>query len=424
MRVLFLTQILPYPPDAGPRIKTWHVLRYLADRGDTVTLVTFLRPEERQFLPHLESLCERVIAVPIRRSRFADIRYWLRSLISGRPFLIERDDLPAMRDAVNGVLASGEIDVIHADQLTMTQFALPEGAFSRGKHGVRADRRARPRLVFDAHNATWTILDRLARTSAIFLRPVLAVERDRLRRYEGHLVRSFHTTMAVSTVDRSALLAAANAVDSQDYRDRLRVIPIAIDTRQEQVLDRKRGSRTIVAVGSLHYPPNAGGIRWFIQSVFPIIRQRSPEARLVVIGKSPPDDFLRAAQESQGAIEVIGYVPDLEPYLRDCALMVVPVLAGGGMRVRILEAFARGIPMVTTTIGLEGIDAEPGRDILVADEPESFASAVVEVLQNPTLQQRLTDCGRSLVAQRYDWQVALRQLDDVYAAAQHETIEG
>jgi polysaccharide biosynthesis protein PslH len=115
---------------------------------------------------------------------------------------------------------------------------------------------------------------------------------------------------------------------------------------------------------------------------------------------------------------VTGYVPDLAPYLRKAAVMVVPVLAGGGMRVRILEAFSKGMPVVTTTIGLEGIDAQPGHDVLVEDEPQAFADAVARVMGDPALQARLAFHGRALVTSRYDWQVVLQELEPIFTETQ------
>ena len=115
------------------------------------------------------------------------------------------------------------------------------------------------------------------------------------------------------------------------------------------------------------------------------------------------------------AITVTGYVPDLQPYLEAADVMVVPVRSGGGMRVRILEGLAWGIPMVTTTIGLEGIKAVPGRDILVADDDMGFAQAVCSLLASEALRSRMSENGLQLAKHRYDWQVVLSELDRVYA---------
>jgi glycosyltransferase involved in cell wall biosynthesis len=138
-------------------------------------------------------------------------------------------------------------------------------------------------------------------------------------------------------------------------------------------------------------------------------------ATLTIIGKNPPNDLVSTASASNGAVRVTGYVPDLQPYLRKADVLVVPVRAGGGMRVRILEGLAWGIPMVTTTIGLEGIEAIPERDILVEDDVEGFARAVCLLLQSEDLRSKVSSSGRRFVKQQYDWFAVLRELEHVYA---------
>jgi len=408
MRILFLTQIIPYPPNAGPRVKTWNLLRYLAEQDHDVSLVSFVRPEEEEFVPVLEQVCRAVYPVPIARSRVADVGYWLKSHVSGRPFLIERDDLPQMRQRVTHLLTTESFDVIHADQLTMTQFALNVKTNGDGK---------RPFTIFDAHNATWTIWQRMRENAPLFLKPVYRIEENRIKKYEGMLVNSFDHTLVVIDPDRDALLEGVERSRAADLSKRISSIPIAVDTKKLQPVARRPGSTNIMTMGSLHYPPNADGIRWFLQEVFPLIQRQMPYVTLTVIGKSPPIDFVQMANESNGAIEVTGFVDDLTPYMERAALMVVPVRAGSGMRVRLLEAFARAMPTVTTTIGLEGITATHDQEILVADTPQTFAAETIRLLQDQDLQKRLAENGRFLAENKYDWQVALRQMDKVYAKA-------
>jgi glycosyltransferase involved in cell wall biosynthesis len=120
------------------------------------------------------------------------------------------------------------------------------------------------------------------------------------------------------------------------------------------------------------------------------------------------------AEEKTNGLQVTGYVDDLEPYLEKAAVMVVPLRAGGGMRVRILEAFARGMPVVTTSIGLEGIDARSGEEVLVADDPQDFARAVLRLLREKELREKLSAQGRSLAVSHYDWKVVLNQMEAIY----------
>lgn len=405
MRILFLTQIIPYPPNAGPRVKTWNVLRYLAGRGHDVTLVSFVREDELPHVPVLQEVCTAVHTVPISRSRLADVGYLLRSNVSGRPFLIERDDLPDMRQLVRRLLRQNDYDVVHADQLTMTQFALDAPPGGGGK---------RPLTIFDAHNATWTISDRLLANLPWFLKPVIRLETARIKRYEAMLVRRFDHTMVVIEPDRAALMAGLPAAQRPETARKISVIPIAVDAAQLQPVRRQPGSRNILTLGSLNYPPNVDGIRWFLQEVFPQVQMQLPEVTLTIIGKSPPADFEQLAAQSDGRIEVTGYVEDLTPYMERAALMVVPVRAGSGMRVRLLEAFARAMPTVTTTIGMEGIEATPGRELLVADTAADFAAATLRLLEDAALQARLAENGRVLAETTYDWQAALQKMDAVY----------
>lgn len=404
MRILLLTQIIPYPPDAGPKVKTWHVLRYLVGQGHQVILASFVRPEEEPFVPEVQKVCKQVYTVPIRRSRLADIGYWLKSNLTGRPFLVERDDLSEMRNVVNQIIQSEQIEVIHADQLTMAQFAMQPDK-----------NQPWPTTIFDAHNAVWTIVNRTQESTNWLLKPVLALEAKRVFRHEGEILTRFDHILAVSEPDKIALLQTKTKDGfEKSLASKISVIPIAVDTEELKPIQRKKGSKNIFTMGTLHYPPNADGIRWFSKNIFPLIQKRLPEVSLTITGKNPPSDFIQMAEQNPEAIRVTGYVPDLTPYFEEAAMLVVPVRAGGGIRVRILEAFARAIPVVTTSVGLEGIEAQPGVDVLVEDDEKSFANAVVDLINNPKLQDQLAQNGRKVAEKRYDWQIILRELDHIY----------
>jgi polysaccharide biosynthesis protein PslH len=410
MRILFLTQILPYPPDSGPKVKTWHVLNYLAQKGHHITLVSFVRSDEQKFVENLNQICEKVYAIPMKRSRIMDGVYWLRSQFTGRPFLIERDDLPEMRALVQDLVSTTQFDYIHADQFTMTQFAFPL------KQGINPY----PKRIFDAHNAVWTIVKRMGEHAPWFLKPFAALEAKRIKLYEGMIVRTFEHTLVVTSIDHMDLCEALDAYERTTsheaslFEPDIISIPIAVDTNKAREIDRQQGSKNIVTLGTLHYPPNADGIRWFLKEVFPLVKQKIQDATLTIIGKNPPDDFIQIAQQNLQDVFVTGYVPDLIPYFEKSALVVVPVRAGSGMRVRILESFAYAMPVITTTIGLEGINAHHGEEVLVADTPEEFAGCVIEVLQNEQLQVKLASNGRRLAESFYDWRVALQKLDRLY----------
>lgn len=393
MRILLLTQVVPYPPDSGPKIKTFNVLRYLAGRHQ-VHLVSYVRSEEERQCAHaLAPYCAGITTVRLRRSRLRDLGYLVRSLGTGRPFLIERDDAPGMRRAISTLLREDKFDAVHADQLSMAQFAVDLPLHLR---------------VLDEHNAVWTIVRRAACRERWGPRRVLAeLEWRKLRAYEQTICRRFDRVTVVSQEDRDAL------VDDPGPPLRAEVIPIAVDSREMAPMPRTAASRDITSIATMFYPPNVEGVAWFATEVLPLIRQVIPDVTFTVVGSRPPPQIQQLAGPERGIV-VTGYVADLAPILRRTAVLVVPLHAGSGMRVKILEAFARGIPVVSTTIGVEGIEAKHGEHLLVADEPRVFADAVLRILRDPDTAARLARAGRALVEEHYDWRTALGGLDRIY----------
>lgn len=406
MRILLLTQIVPYPPDSGPKIKTYHVLRYLAEHGHRVTLASFVRNQEKPHLGHLENYCQAIYPITMRRSRIADASAYAKGLGSGLPFLVTRDAQIEMRQLIDR-MAQDTFDVVHADQLTMAQYALQFRGASVASNS--------PAIVFDAHNAVYEIVERARQTALPMLRPILALEARRLKNYEGDLIEQFDQTLAVSEIDKRALLNAASRKSQTGNLDaKISVIPIAVDCSMLKPVKQKLDSLNIMTMGTLFYPPNADGVRWFMNQVYPLVKQQIPNATLNIVGPHPPKDIVEYGERNATHVQVTGYVPDLQSHFEQAALMVVPVRAGSGMRVRILETLARGIPTVTTTTGVEGIDAVNGEHLLIADEPADFANAVVRLLNDFRLRESLAYNGRRLVEAKYDWQVALPKLETVY----------
>jgi glycosyltransferase involved in cell wall biosynthesis len=397
MRIALLTQIVPFPPDSGPKIKTYNVLRYLAQRHE-VHLVSFVRSKEEEDNAHkLSDLCASLTLVPIRRSKLADIGYLLRSLGNGRPFLIERDDLASMHQTVQTLLSRFVFDAIHADQLSMAQFAANQPV---------------PLHVLDEHNAVWTIVKRSTQERRWGpTRLMMEIEWRKLKNYEGKICRQFEMTTFVSKEDRTALEVTAGGPLPGV------VIPITVDVEQWSFEPREGNTQNVLSVATMFYPPNADGVQWFATEAFPLVRQSLPEATFTIVGSRPPTRITSLSQPNSG-ITVTGYVADVKPLFRQSAVMVVPVHSGSGMRVKILEAFSRGIPVVSTTVGVEGIEAQHGEHLLVADRPADFAKAITEVLSDRILANRLARAGRALVESKYNWQTALAGLDTVYSITQ------
>ena len=404
MRILFLTQVLPYPLDAGPKVRAYYVLRHLA-RHHAVTLVSFVRPTDTPAaVAHLQAFCCAIHTVPMARSRIKDLAWLGKSLVTAQPFLVARDWVPAMAHLLTQLgLADHGFDAIHADQLWMAPYALWAGRHARG---------ASPQLTLDQHNAVYLIPQRLAQEEANPVkRMLMQLEACKLARYESAICRQFDHVMWVTAEDYQAVgeldPAAATPLPKTG------VIPICVDPAAEPPIQRQPQARRVTFIGGLHYPPNAQGVCWFAQQVFPQVLAAAPDAILTVIGKQPPALLKRLGLPVQN-LALPGFVTDVRPYLAESAAFVVPLHAGGGMRVKILDAWRWGVPLVSTTVGAEGIHLQPGQNILLADTPAAFAQATVRLLQQPDVGAQMASAGRQWVTDQYNWHTRYELWDQIY----------
>lgn len=393
MKILFLSQLLPLPLDAGPKIRAYYVLRYLAAAGHEVTLLCFVRPGDRESdVRELSRFCATVETVTLTRSRLKDVGDGLLSLVSGTPFLIRRDRSAAMDRRLEQVTSRASFDAVHADQLWMAPYAQSCQA---------------PFRVLDQHNAVFKVPQRLAaqRRNPV-VGALLRGEAAKLASFERSTVATFDRVVWVSEDDRRAFPQPVE----QEHRLHA-TIPIAIDPSERLPVERPRPFR-VTFLGGLHWPPNGEGVRWFAERVWPKVAAARPDALFTVIGKSGPGHL--GPRNGRAGMTVVGYVADLERYLAETAAFVVPLHTGAGMRVKILDAWSWALPVVSTTVGAEGIRTTPGADILLADDPDTFAEAVIRVLGDQALARRLSRAGRSTVEALYDWRKVYRAWDRVY----------
>lgn len=408
MKILFLTQVLPYPLDAGPKLRAYYVLRHLAQQHE-ITLLSFVRSSDTlAAIAHLQEFCQKVHTVLMPRSKMRDLYHLGSSLLTREPFIIARDWLPEMQRRLEKIISeAGPFDVIHADQLWMAPYALWARRCSPPDQP--------PKLVLDQHNAVFMIPQRLAESDANWIkRQLLNLETQKLAQWEVATCTQFDEVVWVTQEDYAAVQHQAEQQGKSAPNSA--IIPICGDLADKKVVQQKGGRRRVTFVGGLHYPPNAQGILWFATNVFPQVLVQAPDIVLTVIGKQPPE-ALHTLNIPQANLDVTGFVQELEPYLAETAVFVVPLQAGGGMRVKILDAWAWGLPIVSTTIGAEGIHHTADQNILIADSPETFAQATLRLLQEPQLGERMAQAGRAWVHQHYNWQSAYTAWDKIYPSS-------
>ena len=467
INLLLLTQVLPYPLDAGPKVRAYYMLRHLSQQH-AVTLVSFVRSDDRpEYVAHLAQFCRAVHTVPMVRSTARNLRAGLRGLLTGLPIVIARDDEPEMAALLRRLVQQTHFDLIHADQLSMAAWA--QLAAHAASHPIPQppNHPITPTLL-DAHNAIYKLTERMAAEARGLRRLITQREARAFRRYEADMLRRFDAILTVTDQDRALLLDLFPEPQRSQQAAKFTTIPICIDPAQVKPIANVQlpmsnvqlpmsnvqlpmsnvqlpianvqlpmsnvqlpmsnvqltidncqlnidNSPTILHLGTMFWPPNVAGVLWFARDVLPLVWQQLPAARFVVVGKNPPAEVQALAADPR--ITVTGYVADPLPYLQAAGVFVVPLHSGGGMRVKILDAWLWGLPIVATPIGAEGIELVDGDNILLAADAPAFAAATVRVLADAELNQRLRRAGRAWVEATYGWQRVYGRVDAAYAAA-------
>jgi glycosyltransferase involved in cell wall biosynthesis len=394
MRVLFLTFNFPYPAVSGAAIKTLSILDYLRRNNlvDCVSLRTGrLTREQQGWAAQPRPL--RTVQVDKGRNVWSLFLSYLHRV----PLRIERNRSGEMARLVRGQIASFQPDVLFADGLSMAQY-IPEGY-----PGLK---------LLHEHNAEYLIWQRQSDLETGPRRWLAAREAARLRRYEASALGRFDTVFAVSEDDRQELIALGAAAS------RIRMLPNIPDPA---LLDMPAPIFTdtapvILYLGTLSWQPNIEGLERLLTSVFPEVRRKLPEARLVVAGAGASPALASRVAATEGA-EFIGEVGDPEPLYRRARVLVDATRSGGGTRLKVLNTFARGVPVVASSVAAQGLEVTPGEHLLVADEEDELADAIVLLLRDPDRCRSLSENARALIRARYVAEVAFRALDETLARA-------
>ena len=395
MRILFLAFEVPYPLDRGGRIKTFHYLKALT-RNHQVSLAALTRTrdcvERLKFLQSELSLVD-VHSILIDLSRLRKFGLALSSLWQAEPAVMSLYANAEGKRLVERLLDGCHFDLIYVDHLHMAQYV--------------PSQTPAPTLL-DQHNVESVILQRFAdRQSLMPVRWFARREHRKMMCYEAEMCRRFDAIWVTTEVDRK--LISPWLLPQQHVQ----VLPIGVDTDYFQPDGRKQDPHTVISVGTLSWPPNADGVLWFYDRVFSLIKKQVSDSKFMIVGANPPPSIQRLAEDP--AVEVTGWVDDIRSYMARSTVMVVPLRGGSGMRVKILNALAMGLPVVSTSVGCEGIAVTPGDDILVADDVDVFVRQIVALFEDAQLQRRLSRNGIMLIRERYSWNSLYRQIESSVA---------
>ncbi len=390
--ILMLTPYLPYPPTSGGRSRTYNLVKHLQN-DYAITLVCFGRPEERAFdLSPLQDLCELIVVE--RAPSPSTLKAAVLSLTSSRPVTMRLYHTPEMRRTIARVLAEEPIDLIHVESFYMLQ-NLP----------TRLD----VPVLLSEPAIEYVAWGRHAQVAKSWLaRPGIALEALKMRFWEPRAWAEATVVGVMSDVDAQAVKRATpgvltvrtpNGVDTDFFRTDPSV---------------RRDNRTAVYMGDYKYFPNTDAVLYFAEEILPRIRARRGDFTLMLLGKDPPPELIRLHNDPDIAVTVTGLVDDTRPYLQGSAVFVCPLRSGSGTRFKLLEALACGCPVVSTSVGAEGLDAVDGQHMLLRDTPQAFAEAVLAILDDPALGERIGREGREWVVRQHAWTHSAALLRDAY----------
>jgi glycosyltransferase involved in cell wall biosynthesis len=403
VKILFLSLDFVFPADRGLRVRSLSQLRVLSsiEQVKRITVLSLSDHEvHRDRITALERELPKVRAEPpviqpthMRRSP-RHLPRLLRLRLQGVPYLVAKCDNPEMHALVERHLTNESYEIVYLGQLGMAAY-LP-----------RARRLApRARVVLEEHNVEWEIFRRLAPTFRVGLRQAAHWEARALRRYEQRTLRAVDSVIAISDADANALRQLANTNAT--------VVPTFFEPAPRRVETTRAPS--LAYTGLLAWQPNAHGLDWFCQSVWPLIRSRVPEATLTIAGpglRRLADGSLAVPENWRiPGIATIGYVDDLEDLYRRSVAMVAPIVGGSGVRMKLLESMRAGMPTVTTTDGAAGLAVEDGREMFVADDSARFADGVVRLLSDDRLRDRIRTAGYAYLENHHSLAVARARLD-------------
>lgn len=397
-QLLFLCQTLPYPPDGGVWIRTYHVLRLLA-RAFDVTALCFERAGTsasggaRDIATSCDALRRladvEVFALPQKHSRLRYVWDHLRSTASGRVYTTYLYDSRAFHRRLTDLLVSERFDLVHVDSLDLAQYLPACGGLPVVcvHHDVESDLLRRRAAI---ERKRW-------RSAYLWYQARLmeAVERCWCERITLNVVMSEH--------DRALLQRIAPA-------SRSAVVPNGVDVEEFRP-DGATGAG-VAYVGGTTPAPNLDALDFFCERILPHVRAAPGHVPARWIGRASIDQQQRY-RERYG-VELTGYVEDVRPFMRDAACHIVPLRAGGGTRLKILTSWAMGKAVVSTSIGCEGLAAIEGDNILIRDDPAAFAEAILRVLADAALRRRLGEHGRATAERLYSWDVIGQKMIRTY----------
>ena len=385
MKILF---IVPYLPSIL-RVRPFQLIQYLSKKHE-ITVVSLIQPAwTSKFLDDLKPFCKDIYAIDLKRSTC--IVNSLQALPSRKPMSIAYFSSSEMESQVSQLMRESKFDLIHTEHIRAAPYAV--------------EYRGLPKL-FDAVDSLALAYERgwRNRFGGLINRVVAFEEWLKYRTYEPKMIRIFDKVIVSSPSDQKYL--------SIEPGPAVEVIPNGVDRNYFYWYDQARESNSIVFVGQMGYYVNVDSVLNFYNSAFREIQKQIPDLHFSIVGADPKKSIRKLAKDP--AVEVTGYVNDIRPYITKAAVFICPMVCGSGIQNKMLHAMAMGTPVVTSSIAIQALQVKDGEHLLVADEPQKFANAVISMMTNKNLRQKIVANAREYIQENHNWDIIGRKLEAVY----------
>lgn len=384
----------PEPPIYGGALRVHHLLKHFTKHHD-VSVVCFGDPDtEQQILSAVNPSPKHVYPVPIPWVAHNRRIGQLAAHLSKMSFLQMVCYSRKMQQMLDDVLSKEKFDLVFAEFGMMGYYSLKSNALK----------------VLDAHNVEYDNYMRMAQHARTWLRKQHYLHEYRgLFREECNAYRKQDIVFTTSARDKEIIDEIAPKVPKY-------VIPNGVDTEYFIPNNDKVEPNSLVFTGLMKYVPNYDGILYFLDEIFPLILKEIPDVKIYIVGNQPPPFLQRRASAN---VIITGFVEDVRPYVWRSKAYVVPLRMGGGTRLKVVEAMSMKKPIVTTSIGCEGIEVTSGKDVLIADKPEEFARTVVDVLRDKIQHHQIGENGHALARSKYDWCIIGENMEKILQSYLH-----
>ncbi len=395
MKILYITYGLPYPPNSGVSIHDFNIIKQTSQNHTVFVLSLLYDSEENKWLSKFQEYCNFCdIVIARKRSLWKHFSGLVRGLLTGQPLACHTFIYPEMKQKIQQLLEREKIDIVQIEHSFLAPYieAIPKRYVCK--------------KILSFQNLGSRQYKSMAQMQLGLKRKVLSSLKSLLMQgWEAAYAERFDCNLVVSKQEMDIL-------HQKNHRLKIEIIKNGVDTNLVRPLPKNPGSKTLLFVGTMSYPPNADAMLYFCKRTLPLIREKVPDITLVIVGQHPPQEIRELAADDN--IMVTGEVSDLKPYYEQAQVVIVPLRAGGGTRLKILEAMAFGRSVVSTKLGCEGLRLKNGEQILIADKPRDFAECICHLLADASERARIASNGHQLVVAEYDWQKVGQKLVSIY----------